>query len=341
MSTLLAPLTNPTRRLALRGLACALLGGAVGASLGATAVSSAVGKRELRVLLGVESDASKQMLHALRTRYPSLVVDTEPAALEARGGAAIYVAIGPAALRKAWLADVKQPVISVLASSQLWRALQAQDAPSGRDRSNYSAIFADAAPAAQLQLVSSLYERRVTVGVLLSDASAYLEKPLRLAALQQGVELVIERADPGTETVRALSALSGVQVLLAVPDASLYTPDTLRAVLESTYRRGIPVVGFSAATVTAGTLATAHAGLDDVWAELVELLDAALGGGTMPAWPEPHHPRYWRVVVNQSVARSLGVPVSERVLNLGNPGTARRVNMLACRAGQACLVSGE
>jgi putative ABC transport system substrate-binding protein len=337
MSTLPPTLTYLPRRLALRcGLAGALLGSGVGAAMAA----AAGGKRELRVVMGPETESSKQMLQALRSRYPGLVVDAEPAALEARGGAAVYVALGPAALRKVWASDVKQPVMSVLASSQLLRGLQAHDAPSGRDRSNVSAIFADASPAAQLQLVSTLFERRVTVGVLLSDASAYLEKPLRLAALQYGIELMIERADPGADTVRSLAALSGAQVLLAVPDASLYTPETLRAVLESTYRRGMPVVGFSAATVTAGTLATAHAGLDDVWAELIEVLDVALAGGVMPPWPEPHFPRYWRVVVNQSVARSLGVSVSDRVLGLGNPGAGRKVNMLTCRPGQACLLGG-
>jgi putative tryptophan/tyrosine transport system substrate-binding protein len=331
-------ITQLSRRQALRGA----VAGGVWLSLGAPVAWAgpvAVSKRELRVVTGPETEASKQMLQALRARYPGLVADAEPATLEARGGAAVYVAIGPAALRKVWGADVRQPVVSVLASSQLLRALQAHD-PAGRDRSNISAIHADASPASQLQLVSTLFERRVTVGVLLSDASAYLEKPLRLAALQFGVELLFERAETGADTARSLAALSGAQVLLAVPDASLYTPETLRAVLESTYRRGMPVVGFSAATVTAGTLATAHAGLDDVWAELVELLDPALSGGAMPPWPEPHFPRYWRVVVNQSVARSLGVPVPERVLNLGNPGAGRKVNMLVCRSGQACLMGG-
>ena len=93
----------------------------------------------------------------------------------------------------------------------------------------------------------------MNVGVLLSEASAFMERPLRQAAATAGVDLMIERSDPAADVVRSLNRLSGVQALLAVPDSTLYTPDTLRSVLESTYRRGLPVIGFSAATVAAGT----------------------------------------------------------------------------------------
>jgi ABC-type uncharacterized transport system substrate-binding protein len=129
---------------------------------------------------------------------------------------------------------------------------------------------------------------------------------------------VVERVAPSVDVVRSLTRLRGVQVLLAVPDNVLYTPDTLRAILESTYRRGMPVIGFSSATVAAGTLATAYCAIDDVVADLADLLD-----GPGEVLPEPRFPQYWRVVVNDSVARSLGVPLSERILRLGNKPAGR------------------
>jgi putative ABC transport system substrate-binding protein len=158
--------------------------------------------------------------------------------------------------------------------------------------------------------------------VLLSDASAYIEKPLRQAAAQYGIDLVIEHVAASTDAVRSLTRLRGAQALLAVPDATLYGPDALRAILESTYRRGMPVIGFSAATVAAGTLATAYPSIDDVAADLFDLLDSLPGSGN-GGLPEPRHPRYWRVSVNDSVARSLGVAVSEKVLNLGNSSAGK------------------
>jgi ABC-type uncharacterized transport system substrate-binding protein len=168
-----------------------------------------------------------------------------------------------------------------------------------------------------LQLTAAIFETRITVGVLLSDASAYLEKPLRQAAVQYGIDLVLEHVAATSDAVRSLTRLRGAQVLLAVPDATLYSPDTLRAILESTYRRGMPVIGFSAATVAAGTLATAYPTIDDVAADLSELVDSLPGSGNV-SLPEARYPRYWRVSINDSVARSLGVTISERVINMGN-----------------------
>jgi ABC-type uncharacterized transport system substrate-binding protein len=170
-----------------------------------------------------------------------------------------------------------------------------------------------------MQLIAALFERRVTVGVLLTEASAHLEKPLRQAAQNAGLDIQLSQATGGQDAVRAINTLNAAQVLLAVPDGRLYTPDTLRAVLESTYRRGLPVIGFSTATVTAGTLACAHADLDDIAADLIELIDSLPASGT--PLPEARYPRYWRVAINDNVARSLGLTVSDKVRSLGvRPG---------------------
>jgi len=278
--------------------------------------------RDLRVLTAGDSASSRQLLTALKLRYPALQTDTDPAALEGRKGPGVCVAVGPAALRRALSADVKSSLVSVLTSSQVFRQIVGQDGLAPRERGSLSAIYADTAPATQLQLVAALFDAHITLGVLLSEASAYLEKPLRQAAAQYGIELVLEHVAPTTDAVRSLTRLRGAQALLAVPDATLYSPDTLRAILESTYRRGMPVIGFSAATVAAGTLATAYPTIDDVAADLSELIDGLPGSGAV-LLPEPRYPRYWRVSINDSVARSLGVGISEKVINLGNYPTGR------------------
>ena len=275
--------------------------------------------RELRVITAPDSTSQRPILQALTARYPSLVTEAAPSATEARRTQGTIVALGPIALRHALASELKGPVIATLTSSQTYRRLTAAAPP---DAPPVTAIYADASPLAQLQLIAALFERRVTVGVLLSDASAYLEKPLRQAAALTGLDLLFEKLEPSGNIVRALNRLSGAQVLLAVPDNSLYTPETLRSVLESTYRQGLPVIGFSAATVAAGTLATAYSDTDDVVTDLAELLDT-LGTPSSGALAEPRFPRYWRVSVNSSVARSLGMAITEKVLNLGNRASGR------------------
>jgi hypothetical protein len=273
--------------------------------------------RELRLIMEPESAAGRQILQALKPRYATALLEADPAARVP----ATHVVVGPAALRRALEMDLKGPLVSVLTSSQTYRQLLPLEGGSARDRSVVTGLYADAPPSAQLQLIAAIFEGRVTVGVLLSEASAYQERPLRQAASHLGIELLLEKTAPSSDVVRSLTRLRGAQVLLAVPDSTLYTPDTLRAILESTYRRGMPVIGFSSATVAAGTLATAHCAMDDVLADLVDLLEG-LGTPGM-ALPEPRFPSRWRVAVNASVARSLGVPITDKVLNLGRQAPGR------------------
>ncbi len=289
----------------------------LGAGLGLLALPrwTHAASRDLRVVTAPEQVGQRALLQALRQHYPGLQADADPTALEVRRNT-LCLALGPQALQRALDTDGHAPLIAALTSSQTYRR---QLARAGRDTSNVTALFAEASPSAQMQLIAALFERRVTVGVLLSEASAHLDRPLRQAAQAAGLDIQLGQATAGQDAVRAINALAGAQVLLAVPDGKLYTPDTLRAVLESTYRKGLPVIGFSTATVNAGTLACAHADVDDTAADLFDLIDNWPAGNAPP--PEPRYPRYWRVTINDQVARSLGMTVSDRVRNLGvRPG---------------------
>jgi putative ABC transport system substrate-binding protein len=279
-------------------------------------VASAAGGRELHVLGADDSPVNRQIVLALKARLTIPVIEVDVHSAETRQGGALHVALGPQALKQALAADIKSPLLSLFTSSQTYRQLVAQGGAALRDRGLVSAIYAEAPPLAQLQLIGALFERRVNVGVLLSEASGHLERPLQQAAAQVGIDLMLERVNASSDVVRALSRFTGLHALLMVPDSTLYTADSLRAMLESTYRRRLPVIGFSPATVSAGTLAAAHAGIDDVVADLADVMEA-WAAQTSSALPDPRFPRYWRVAVNESVARSLGVPISDKVRQLG------------------------
>jgi ABC-type uncharacterized transport system substrate-binding protein len=178
-----------------------------------------------------------------------------------------------------------------------------------------TAIYAEPSPAQQMQLIAAIFGRRVAVGVFLSEQTAGLAAELTEAARAHGLELDLQRLAPAADLSRALNRLRSARVLLIVPDAGLYTPRTLRELIESGYRRRLPIVGFSAGLVAAGTLATAYADIDDTVAHLVEVLQASASGPL----PPPGYPRYWRVAVNDHVARSLDIVIDESVRRLGEP----------------------
>ena len=133
------------------------------------------------------------------------------------------------------------------------------------------------------------------------------------AARKAHMTLHIEKIKPDENVTRALTRVASSSPLLVVPDSSLFTPDNLRTILESTYRRNQVVVGFSTSLVKAGTTATAYSTIDDVLAQLEHVVASISSGAVPPAT----FPRYWRVAVNESVARSLNVVVTDEVRALG------------------------
>jgi ABC-type uncharacterized transport system substrate-binding protein len=164
-----------------------------------------------------------------------------------------------------------------------------------------------------MRLIAALYKRTVTVGALISEQSTFMLPLLQRAATDHRLELAVTVADPDVSLSRNLLRLASATVLLIFPDTSLYTPASLRELLESTYRRRQPVVGFSEELVAAGTLASAYSDADDVAAQLQPLLTAIADGRI----PEPQYPRYWRVAINDSVARSLDIVIDEPARRLG------------------------
>jgi len=267
---------------------------------------------ELRIVVSSPSETTSQIAAALTRRFPTAQTSEDVQALVARSGPAVYLAVGPVALQAALNADVVGPLISTFVSSEAYLRLTAAALP--RRTRPTTAVYAEAAPAAQMQLIRRLYRRKVMVGVLLSPATRHLRPLIEQAASAAELSVSFEVVEPGTNPVRALAALTSASVLLAVPDPELYNAQVVRAVLESTYRRRQGVIGFSRAMVSAGTLGAAYATIDDVVAQLGDMIEALIAGRSVDA----QYPLYWRVAINDSVARSLDVIVDASARGLGN-----------------------
>jgi ABC-type uncharacterized transport system substrate-binding protein len=291
----------------------ALLTGALG--LAGVWPRAMAGGDDIQLVQPGDSPAQRVFTQALKARYGAMAI--RPDLPEQAGGRklpSLTILVGVAALRRALEQGYKGQAVAVLISSQAYHQLLGQ-AP--REQSNITALLSDPPAQAQMQLIATLFDRGTAVGTLLSESSLHLERSFRQAAAQYGHELLVERVEAGGSVMKPLQRLAAAQVILAVPDATIYTPDTLRAILESTYRKGQPMVGFSPATVTAGTLASAYSDIEDLVMDLSEVIDTNgwLINGSLH---EARTCRYWRMQINDNVARSLGVSVSDKVLKLGN-----------------------
>ncbi|HEU4850520.1 MAG TPA: hypothetical protein VFT37_00035 [Telluria sp.] len=209
----------------------------------------------------------------------------------------VTIAIGPVALRRAVTQRQEGRVFSAYTSSQVLHQVVSES-----DQAFVSGIYAEPSPQDQLQLIALLYGRPVPVAAIVSSEAEFL------SSLAPGLKL--ERLPAkGGDINRALNRVAQLPVLLAWPDRAVFNTENVRNILLSSYRRGQGVIGFSADMVSSGALATTYSNPEDINTQLAEMLAQYAATGSLGA---PEFPRYFRTAVNEGLARSLKVPVSDR-----------------------------
>lgn len=255
------------------------------------------------------------IVEALRARFPTASTATQVNRRRPAGKVPIYLAVGPEALR--YLAGIAAggPVISTFTSHKVFHAVL--DKAPGR-AGTITAVYADPSPVQQFQLIGMIYRKPIKIGVILSSDNDHIASVLRRSVTSRQAEVTYETLAPGEDITRVLTRLADVQAILATPDSAVYNAETIRTILVSTYRRNQAVIGFSAAVVKAGALASTFSGINDIVAQVDEMLGEYDSTGILP---EPQFPKFFDTIVNDDVARSLNIVISEQVPNFSRePG---------------------
>jgi putative ABC transport system substrate-binding protein len=272
----------------------------------AGAAEHARAARPLCIVLGSPSTQTEQLQPVLTSRYPGAAVVTT--ASMCPDGSQLALSVGPAALRDVTLSAAHYPTISLFVTREEYRNIVGT-------HTDISAVYAEVSPNVQLQLVKQLYQRPVRVAVMLSEETDDLRGLFASAAAQAGLTLQIIRATRSSDPGRAVATAGNFDALVIIPDPSVLSAMSFRTILEATYRRGEGVIGFSAGQVGAGTLAAPFASLSDILAQLDEMLGAYRTTGDLPA---PTYPRYWGVAINESVAHSLDLVVTDEARQMAS-----------------------
>ena len=196
-----------------------------------------------------------------------------------------------------------------------------------------SAVFIDQPLSRQLDLLRLALPERLRVGVILGPSSKELGDEVRGEASKRGLAIasapVSERADiyPVLQTLIPESDL-----LLLLPDPVAINADTVYGLLLTTYRAGVPVIGFSEGLLNAGALVSLFSTAQQQGRQGADIARRVLAHeGALPA---AQYPRYFSVRVNASVARSLGLHVPPQE-ELQTALSARAIEAVPGEADQA------
>lgn len=283
-------------------------------------MASAASSESLAIVLSERSPTYEAVAEAIRAQ---LVPATHVAELlwdDAEGlkppGPKITVAIGTRACAKTAASAVMTPLLCVLLPRNAFERLTAS-AGNGR---TLSALVLDQPPARQLALIRIAFPEAREVGVLLGPESAGAERPLLSAASAKGFRITSAAIARPEDLYPALQGLlGGTDVLLALPDPTVFNSATAQNILRTAFYRRVPILGFSPSYVQAGAALALYSTPEQIGRLAGRWVSRFLEGRPLP---RPQSPSEFKVAVNERVARALGLQLE------GEAALEERVHLL-------------
>jgi len=216
----------------------------------------------------------------------------------------LIVTVGGEATRSALARPERTPLLATLLPRSAYERLL-NDAPS-RGKGNTTAIYLDQPVARFLNLATIVIPEAKRIGLLTSAESTAQATTLRHLTQGLGLRMESEEVDSGAEPVAALNRLlPRSDLLLALPDSRVYRRENTRAILLTTFRYQKPVIAFSASYVNAGSLAAVYSSPAQLGRQAGEVIRSLKGEAIL--LPPPLFPSHYSIMVNRSVAQSLGL----------------------------------
>lgn len=205
------------------------------------------------------------------------------------------------------LVTVSDSLLAVLASEDYPREIAlyvSETAFLDYQAPGVTAVFSNQPLRRQLALTSAILDQR-PARLAVPYLNPYFRDKFTTAItnyphLSANVEAV--SADHPTEVINRL--IQQTDVLLATPEIEIYNADTIRSILLSSYRHRTIVIGPNEGFVTAGALASVVSQPVHYAVQLNTALKISKETGSLPP---ADYPWDFDVVINDSVARSLGL----------------------------------
>ncbi|TCV87347.1 ABC transporter substrate-binding protein [Sulfurirhabdus autotrophica] len=278
-----------------------------------------IAQAESRLLLllseksGAYLEVAQAIQSGLKDRKSQLVVGMSDVEELVRSGMTIQphliVAIGVKAAEAAAHMDTHPPVLNLLVPKQSFERIAKSNSAS--EIQKFSAIYIDQPYSRQLDLIRVMFTDQRRVGVLYGPSSKGSINSLVSVARQKKLQIVAREIGAENELISVLkSLLTEVDVLLALPEPTVFNNMNIQGILLTTYRFGDPVIAFSPSYVRAGALAALYSSPDQVGTEAVDAIIKMVKGNSI-VLPSPQYPQTFSISINRQVARSLGITVDE------------------------------
>lgn len=223
--------------------------------------------------------------------------------LNALGSGDLLIAVGARACETALDSSTHAPVLCAL----IPRVTAEQMAEANHPPHKLTALYLDQPLSRYLELIKLVLPPAKRVGALLGPATRNESGPLNAAADRAHLTMLISTVT--AEAENPLPALEKIlrssDVILALPDPTVYNRYTLPPLLLTTFRYRVPVIGFSPAFVSAGALGGIYSTPGQIGQQAAEMvLSHHMPSGGI-------YPRYFDLRFNRAVADALDMSLPD------------------------------
>lgn len=216
----------------------------------------------------------------------------------------LLVAIGVEATAFALSQNGEQPLLAILVPELSWRELLSAHPATNGPR---VAIFVDQPTERLIHLAHLLKPDARRYGTVFGPLSGEQAGRLQRTVAAQHIELIHSTLQEDQNPIAAISpVVEASDLFIAVPDRAIFNRSIAKWVLYLSYRKKIPVIGFSRSYTEAGALASVYSNPVDIGrqggervAQWLTIGNEGLNGDAYPI--------YYQVLTNPTVARSLGI----------------------------------
>lgn len=283
---------------------CLLVPSFAQAYTGITIVMSAPTESNLEFVEAFKAELMSTKSTHLRVKLIDL---SEVEKLVVAENSELVIALGVKAMGAASKLKVTTPVLGVFAPLPTFNS---QLANSKRQLGNFSAVVLDQPYSRRFSLIRTIMPEVKNLGMLLGPHSIEEMEDIREIGEDAQFNILQENIRQESELIPHLTTLLEVSdALMAVPDAMVYTRETVQPILLTSYRYLKPVFGFSQTYVKAGALAAVYSTSKQLAKQAAEIaIKSQQAPGVLPP---PQAPKYFSVAVNYQVARSLNIQIAD------------------------------
>lgn len=157
----------------------------------------------------------------------------------------------------------------------------------------------------QIQFIKLINKNWKVISLFNSQEKPVRSKDINQCAKKYGMKIyTVNTTTEDNMTANVKTALNNSDVLLALPDKSVYNSNTVKNILLTSYRYRKPVIAFSRNFVNAGALASIHSSVEQVAKSASQLIKQYYELGQRFE-KSVNHPQLFDISINKQVFRAL------------------------------------